>query len=158
MSRVLFYQSERLQDEDYVLVDGQRKVHEVAGEEMRQLLSLAHQALRHPEPWIGSFGDCYFIKGFLDAEDELGRRMTFMYMMPKVEGDKEVLHQKLINDLALSGKHLDVSTEKAMQDCKKSWLKRNVGRWLEGKSNMLVLSLALLPLIAFVLHKCTASN
>lgn len=158
MSRVLFYQSECLQDEDYVAVDGQRKIDEGVGEEMRQLLSLAHQALRRPEPWVGSLGGYYFIKGFLGAEDELGRRMTFMYMMPKVEGDKEVLHQKLINDLALSGKQLDASTEKAMQNYKKSWIGRNVDRWLGGKSNMLVLSLALLPLIAFVLHKCTASN
>lgn len=112
MSRILFYQQAKLDMPDYLAVDGvqQGERADVSGY-MAQLMEVADQAIRQKRPWVGRVGDYYFVKGYLAQRDELGRKMSFMYLLAAEEQAKENLLSYLEQDLSRDGKSISDETK-----------------------------------------------
>lgn len=100
--RIMWVQSRTLHSDDFVLVDGKQTepISSLRHEEFSKLNRAATQALRHKRPWVGTLQNVYFMKGLLAENDELGRRMCFLYLMKKEAGDKRQLKNYIQEDLA----------------------------------------------------------
>lgn len=108
--RVLFYQHEELNHPNYLAIDGEALSVDDAEQYSQRILSVAEKVISKGEPWTGSVAKCFFVKGFLDEKDELGRRMTFMYLVPRNEAKRDEIKGLLQEDLRNSGKSLAPDT------------------------------------------------
>lgn len=115
MPRVLYYQDELLNNPEFILVDGQFVDATNRISVGRQIFDVAGSFLSNSEPWVCNTRRYHFVKGLLSQEDELGRQMTFLYILPDDIPRVELLGY-LTADLSLGGKTLDLSTEQAIQD------------------------------------------
>lgn len=108
--RVLFYQHEELNHPNYLAIDGEALSVDDAEQYSQRILSVAEKVISKGEPWTGSVAKCFFVKGFLNEKDELGRRMTFMYLVPRNEAKRDEIKGLLQEDLRNSGKSLAPDT------------------------------------------------
>lgn len=114
MERALYYQHENLSMEPCVLVNGQVLQGLERTKMLEELIRISGKAARHEEPWVGKIMGYYFVKGLLDNNDELGRRMVFVYIL-SVDEERSQLLQLLMQDLQKQDKQLEKMTKEAIE-------------------------------------------
>lgn len=96
---ILWYQPEMLSDNDIVILNGEKlSIGNERDESFLQLNEIADKSIRHKSPWCGKVNGLFFIKGHLDATDEKGRLLPFMFVSNEENG-----HQALLRELKSIG-------------------------------------------------------
>lgn len=114
MERILFYQNERLNTPSCIFIDGRSVSSTEAAEQLDLLFGFVERLSGQKEPCVARLGKYYIVKGFLAQNDEIGRLMTFMYVLPvKTYSECELLHH-LTQDLSAGGKSLGEETRQAI--------------------------------------------
>lgn len=113
---ILWYQPEKLNDDDIIVVNGEKiSKGNAYTEYFRELKLLSDKAIKHNSPWCGYVSNTFFVKGFLDAVDEHGRNLAFMFLSQETDGIQE-----LYKTIDLLGYHLTTETANCLK-------KRGVG-------------------------------
>ena len=107
---ILWYQPERMDDQDVIIYNGERVEDALkCAEHFGLIKQQADYVLKKNSPWCGKVRNFFFMKGNLDAKDELGRTMSFMYITD-LPNPKEALK----HDLELAGLGLASSSENCL--------------------------------------------
>ena len=78
---ILWYQPASLSEQDVIIHNGERVEDALKCAEYFGLIKQqADYVLKKNSPWCGKVRNFFFMKGNLDAKDELGRTMSFMYI------------------------------------------------------------------------------
>jgi len=107
--RVLYYQSSKLDGEDFLYVDGKLDTNANSKGAKLQSDLLTKVVKNQRPPWVTRVDGYYIMSGNLTSKDEAGRTMGFLYCANKV-GRKE-FKQSLIDDLKSAGISHDARTE-----------------------------------------------
>lgn len=92
---ILWYQPERLNEQDVIIHNGERVEDALKCVEHFSLIKQeADFVLKKESPWCGKVHNFFFMKGSLDAKDELGRTLSFMYITD-LPNPKEALQSDL---------------------------------------------------------------
>ncbi len=94
MSNILWYQPAKLSERDVMLMDNRPLDGEERSKAFASLKKVADKAVGKDTPWHGILKGYYFAKGNLDATDEKGRRLCFMFITDAADG-KEQLREAL---------------------------------------------------------------
>jgi len=117
----LMYQSANLSDEEYISVNGKRVHDAEANNVVKEILAIASSHSNESSPWAGINGNTFFMKGFFNAKDEIGRQMTFLYIA-KAESSRVLkenyadLRLALKEELAKCCLILSEDSEKCLSD------------------------------------------
>lgn len=114
MERILFYQNERLNTPSCIFIDGRPVNSTEATEQLDILFGLVERLGGKKEPCVARLDKYYVVKGFLAHNDEIGRLMTFMYVLPAATYNERELLQHLTQDLSVGGKSLGEETRQAI--------------------------------------------
>lgn len=120
MERILFYQNERLNEPSCIFVDGRSVDSAEAAEQLQLLFRFVERLGSKQEPWETKLDKYYVVKGFLDHNDEIGRRMTFVYVLPATTYSEQDLLHNLRQDLSLGGMSLGEETLQAISSYESS--------------------------------------
>lgn len=109
-NNILWYQSLKLDNADIVTLNG-RVLPEGAesSRSFRQLKEVSDMAISHKSPWCGIVNGVYFVKGWLDAFDEKGRIIPFMFISEEKDG-----RSALKRELASVGYTMESSTKECV--------------------------------------------
>ena len=107
---ILWYQPARLSEQDVIIHNGERVEDALKCAAYFGLIKQqADFVLKKNSPWCGKVRNFFFMKGNLDAKDELGRTMSFMYITD-LPNPKEALK----HDLERAGLGLASSSENCL--------------------------------------------
>lgn len=78
---ILWYQHQNPKEDDVVFLNGEKLVNRHEIQENFEIISIAaNKAIGKPTPWCGMLNGCFFLKGFLNSKDNIGRTMSFLYL------------------------------------------------------------------------------
>lgn len=108
---ILWYQPEKLNDDDVIIVNGNRisRGNDFT-EYFRELKLLSDKAIKYNSPWCGYLSNTFFVKGYFDAVDEHGRNLVFMFLSEERDGIQE-----LYKTIDLLGYHLTNETSNCLK-------------------------------------------
>ena len=107
---ILWYQPASLSEQDVIIHNGERVEDALkCAEHFGLIKQQADYVLKKDSPWCGKVRNFFFMKGNLDAKDELGRTMSFMYITD-LPNPKEALK----HDLERAGLGLASSSENCL--------------------------------------------
>ncbi len=107
---ILWYQPASLSEQDVIIHNGERVEDALkCAEHFGLIKQQADYVLKKNSPWCGKVRNFFFMKGNLDAKDELGRTMSFMYITD-LPNPKEALK----HDLERAGLGLASSSENCL--------------------------------------------
>ena len=108
---ILWYQPEKLNDDDVIVVNGD-KISNGSDftEYFQELKVLSDKAIKHNTPWCGYISNTFFVKGYFDAVDEHGRNLVFMFLSQESDGIQE-----LYKTADLLGYHLNTETANCLK-------------------------------------------
>jgi len=150
----LMYQSANLSDEDYISVNG-RRVHDAeANNIVKEILAIASSHSDESSPWAGITGNTFFMKGFFNASDEIGRKMTFLYVAKAensrvLKENRENIRLALKEELAECDLTLSEDSEICLSD-NKTFCKSL------SHAKICVALIILLALLIFIITKCNS--
>lgn len=108
---ILWYQPEKLNDDDVIVVNGEKiSTGNAYTEYFRELKLLSDKAIKYNSPWCGNISNTFFVKGYFDAVDEHGRNLVFMFLSQESDG-----RQELYKTIDLLGYHLTTETSNCLK-------------------------------------------
>ncbi len=104
---IFWYQPEELNKDDIISLNGQILPKGIEKELcFKTVREISAKAIKHNTPWCGMVKGLYFVKGCLDARDEKGRIMSFLFISDEKNGK-----DALMNELNVLGYKMQPATE-----------------------------------------------
>lgn len=140
MTNILWYQPAILAEQDVIIYNG-NKLDDVmqSTTAFSKLKEVSEKALGKNQPWHGEINGYYFAKGTLDARDERGRLLSFMFISDEKDGK-----QALMDTLQPLGFNMTPDTMQCLEENS-----RRLGRII-----LAALVIALLAAIAYIVITC----
>lgn len=140
MTNILWYQPAILSEQDVIICNG-NKLDDViqSTNAFSKLKEVSEKALGKKQPWHGKINGYYFVKGTLDARDERGRLLSFMFISDEEDGK-----QALLDTLQPLGFNMTPDTMQCVEADS-----RKLGRII-----LAALVIALLAAVAYIVITC----
>ena len=108
---ILWYQPPMLEENDIVVLNGKILPEgKECDKNFHDLKFFSDKCIKHKSPWCGKVEGLFFIKGHLDAQDEKGRLLPFMFVSDEKDG-----HQALLRELKVIGYEMTLNTKKCIK-------------------------------------------
>ena len=116
---ILWYQPAELSEKDVVTSKGQvlTDSNDIRNK-FRLLKETAEHVIGEKKPWCGMVNNLFFLKGYLNDVDKIGRQLSFMYLTD-AKSDQEI-PELLQSELNAIGYDMDEQTKACLDNRNKS--------------------------------------
>lgn len=109
---LLWYQHQDPKQDDVMFLNGKMLTKQCDIQENFSIISfVANKAIEKPTPWCGRINNLFFLKGFLNSNDNLGRMMSFIYIT-----DNKDYRASCITELRAAGLAMSKETENCLSE------------------------------------------